>query len=63
MDIGICTDANATEIEFFGNDYKRKIRKRDEASAFLCIEKNDVVLEVLSILFINFCHYNIQSYE
>ena len=50
MDIGICTDANATEIEFFGNDYKRKIRKRDEASAFLCIEKNDVVLEVLSIL-------------
>lgn len=48
VDIGICTDSSLKEIEYFGDrNYVRKLPRRDGITAFTCIDRKEIVLEVI----------------
>ena len=45
--VGICTDANASEIQFVGeNDYTRK-EQRGHSTVFECLDQKDLVVQAL----------------
>jgi len=51
VDIGICTDSSLKEIEYFGDiNYVRKLPRKDGITAFTCIDRKEIVVEVVSIL-------------
>lgn len=47
IDMGICTDVNLKEIEYFGaNKYIRKMSRKDGITCFTCMDKRDLIVEV-----------------